>query len=177
LGSRHYQRTRGAGLQWIWANRAGSWLASADLTHIDYFTQPAQNSFVRDAGLLYERRLDAATAVSGGASVLFDKATDGRPGGNRTGYQLQSTAVLTRSGWRYRPQVSYTYWTSADVFAAGLIDVRRRDELWQVVFQAEKPISARTSLVFEWRGRWARDTVVLYAYKAQTFTMTLVRRF
>lgn len=177
LGNRHYQRTRGAGLQWIWATRAGSWLASADVLAIDYFTQPSQNAVQRDAGLLFERRLDAATSLSAGASVLADKATNGRPGGDRTGFQLQGTGVFTRAGWRYRPQLSYTRWTSADVFAAGLIDVRRRNVLWQATVQAEKPLSPHSSVVFEWRGRWAQDSVVLYAYRAQTFTTTYVRRF
>lgn len=177
LGAHHYQRTRGGGLQWVWTNQAGSWLASANIVRIDYLTQPSQNALVRDAGLLFERRLDAATSVSGGGSVVFDKATNGRPGGNRTGFQLQAGALLARFGWRWRPQVSYARWTSADVFAAGLIDVRRRNVLWQTVLQAEKPLSPRSSIVFEWRGRWAQDSVVLYAYKAQTFTTTYVRRF
>lgn len=177
LGGKHYQRSRGAGLQWIWANRAGSWLASGNVVRIDYLTQPAQGALVRDAGLVFERRLDAATAVSMGGSVLFDKATNGRPGGDRTGFLLQASGLLLRFGWRWRPQVSYSRWTSADVFAAGLIDVRRRNVLWQAVLQADKPLSPRDSLVFEWRGRWAQDTVVLYAYKAQTFTTTFVHRF
>src|SRR5690242_6065545 len=106
LGAQHYQRTRGAGLQWVWSNQAGSWLASANVVRIDYLTQPAQNALVHDAGLLFERRLDPATSVSGGGSILFDNATNGRPGGDRTGFQLQVNALLARYGWRWRPQVS-----------------------------------------------------------------------
>jgi hypothetical protein len=177
LGSSHYQRTRGGGVQWIWANRAGSWAASANIVDIDYLTQPAQNSRVHDVGLLFERRLDASLTLGTGGSVLFDKATNGRPGGDRTGFQLQASAVFTHGGWRYRPQVSYTRWDSAEVFAAGLIDVRRRNELWQTVVQAEKPLTPTSSLVIEWRGRWAQDRIVLYAYKAQMLTTTFVHRF
>lgn len=177
LGPRHYQRTRGGGLQWLWATSAGTWLATLNAVKVDYLTQPAQNALQHDVGLLLERRLNAATSVSGGLSLQYDKANDGRPGGDRRGFQVQAGALFLASGWRFRPQLSYSRWSSEDVFAPGLIDVRRRNALSQAVFQAEKPLSAQSSLVFEWRGRWARDTVVLYGYKAQAFTTTLVHRF
>ena len=45
------------------------------------------------------------------------------------------------------------------------------------MLQAEKGLSARTSLLLEWNGRQARDTIPLYTYKAQTVTATLVHRF
>lgn len=177
LGPRHYQRTRGGSLRWLWATPAGTWLATANVLKVDYLTQPAQNALQHELGLLLERRLSPATTVSGGVALQHDKANDGRPGGDRQGFQVQAGALFLASGWRFRPQVSYSRWSSEDVFAPGLIDVRRRNALTQAVFQAEKPLSPRSSLVLEWRGRWARDTVVLYGYTAQAFTTTLVHRF
>lgn len=177
LGRQHYQRTRGAGVQWLWATPQGTWLASVSAIGIEYLTQPVQNSLQREAGLLFERRLDAAMSINAGLSLQFDKATDGRPGGDRKGFQVQAGAVVVASEWRFRPQFSYARWTSADLFAPGLLDVHRRNRLLQVLLQAEKPFSPRSSLLLEWRGRWARDTVVLYGYKAQSFTTTWVRRF
>lgn len=177
LGPRHYQRTRGGGLRWLRATSAGTWLATLNAVKVVYLTQPAQNALQHDVGLLLERRLNAATSVSGGLSLQHDKANDGRPGGDRRGFQVQAGALFLASGWRFRPQLSYSRWSSEDVFAPGLIDVPRRNALSQAVLQAEKPLSAQSSLVFEWRGRRARDTVVLYGYKAQAFTTTLVHRF
>jgi hypothetical protein len=45
------------------------------------------------------------------------------------------------------------------------------------VFQAERPFTPQTSLVLEWRGRWARDTVALYRYQARVISATLAHRF
>lgn len=177
LGQRDYQRTVGAGLQWLRATALGSWLGSLTAIRVDYLTQPSQNALQTEAGLLLERRLSAVTSAYGGFSLQHDQATNVRPGGDRQGFQVQVGATILASGWRFRPQLSYTQWASADVFAAGLLDVRRRNRLSQAVFQAEKPLSPRSSLVLEWRGRWAQDTVALYRYNAQTLTATLIRRF
>ena len=86
-------------------------------------------------------------------------------------------ARLATGGWQFRPYVTYARWESEDVFAPGLLDVHRRNALTQVLLQAEKPLNRRSSVVFEWRGRRARDTVVLYSYTAQVFTTFLVHRF
>jgi hypothetical protein len=90
---------------------------------------------------------------------------------------VQAGAFIANAGWRFRPQVTYARWNSDDVFAPALLDVRRRNALTQVLLQAERPLDSRSSVVFEWRGRRARDTVVLYSYSAQVFTTYLVRRF
>jgi len=177
LGGRHYQRTRGAGLQGIWATALGTWVASLNAIDIDYLTQRLQNSQLRDGGLLLERRLNAAVALTAGFSLQYDKARDARPGGDRRGFQVQAGAFIANAGWRFRPQVTYARWISDDVFAPALLDVRRRNALTQVLLQAEKPLNPRRSVVFEWRGRRARDTVALYSYSAQVFTTYLVHRF
>jgi hypothetical protein len=84
---------------------------------------------------------------------------------------------MVTHGWRLRPQVGYSWWNSAEVFAPGLLDVRRRNRLRQAFLQGERPLSADTSLVLEWRGRWARDTISLYKYQAQVVSATLAFRF
>ena len=43
--------------------------------------------------------------------------------------------------------------------------------------QAERPLWENTSLSLEWRGRWAKDSVALYRYQAQTVSATLALRF
>jgi hypothetical protein len=121
--------------------------------------------------------VNAAQSVFAGVSLQLDNATGARPGGDRQGFQVQVGGVVLAQGWRFRPQLSYTQWQSAEVFAPGLLDVRRRNELGQVSFQAERPLDAKTSLVLEWRGRSARDTVALYRYKAQSFSAALAHRF
>lgn len=177
LGGQHYQRTRAAGLQWLWTTARGTWLASWSAVDVDYLTQRTQNSLLQDAGLLFERRIDAALSVNAGLSAQYDRAKDTRPGGDRRGLQVQVGAFIQTSGWRFKPQLTYSRWLSADVFSPGLIDVRRRNASTQVLLQAEKPLAPRSSLVLEWRGRWSRDSVVLYSYRAQAFTANLVHRF
>lgn len=177
LGNRHYQRTQGAGLQWIEAGPQGAWLASLNASRVDYLTQPAQNAWQLEAGLLREQRLSAAVSVQGGLSLQQDHAAGTRPGGDRKGFQMQVGGLLLAYGWRFKPQLTYTRWNSDDVFAPGLLDVRRRNRLSQAALQAERPLSAQTSLVVEWRARFARDTVALYRYQARSFTATLAHRF
>ena len=177
LGKRHYQRTQGAALQWVMPAERGAWLATASVARLDYLTQPAQDAVQYEAGLLRELRINAAATVHGGLSVLKDDASSTRPGGDRTGFQVQAGALLLGFGWRFKPQLTYTSWDSRQVFAPGLIDVKRRNRLTYAALQAEKPLSARSSLLLEWRGRWSRDTVALYRYKAQTFSATLAHRF
>ncbi len=177
LGGQHYQRTRGAGLQWLWTTPQGTWLASWSAINVDYLTQSAQNSLQQDAGLLFERRLSAAVSVNAGVSAQYDRARDGRPGGDRQGFQVQVGGFIQEVGWRIKPQLAYSRWVSADPFAPGLIDQRRRNRLIQLLVQAEKPLTPRSSLVLEYRGRRAHDTVALYSYQSQTFTANLIHRF
>jgi hypothetical protein len=177
LGRSHYQRSQSAAARWIDAQPTGVWLATLNATAVQYLTQPSQNSFQWELGMLGERRLSAAQSVHAGVALQYDHATRTRPGGDRRGFQLSGGTVVLAQGWRFKPQLSFTYWNSAEVFAPGLLDVHRHNRLTQATFQAERPLSAQTSLVLEWRGRWARDTVVLYRYQAQVVSATLAHRF
>jgi hypothetical protein len=177
LGDRRYLSSRSAALQWLKEEKDGSWLATVTTSRIDYRTQPAQNARQWEAGLLREQRIDPAHAVFVGLSLQKDEAAGARPGGDRAGFQLQLGTVVLAAGWRHKAQLSYTSWTSEEVFAPGLLDVRRRNRLRQVLLQAEKPLSPRTSLVLEWRGRWASDPIPLYRYRSQVLSGTLVHQF
>ena len=177
LGGHHYQRTESAALQWLHTLPQGAWLATTSLTGIDYVTQPTQNARVWDTGVLREWQLDPAKSVHVHFSIQDDRARSTRPGGDRFGFQAEAGAVVLTQGWRLRPQVGYSWWNSEDVFAPGLLDVRRRNRLRQAFIQAERPLSPDTSLVLEWRGRWARDTISLYKYQAQVVSATLAFRF
>ncbi|HSV36323.1 MAG TPA: hypothetical protein VLI46_12250 [Ramlibacter sp.] len=177
LANRHYQSAQGLGLQWLRSDNQGAWLATAGGTRVRYVTQPAQSALQWEAGVLREQRLSAAHSVHAGVTLQRDVATGARPGGDRQGFQLQLGTVLLAYGWRLRPQLSYARWDSGDVFSPGLLDVRRRNRLSQASLHAERPLSERSSLVLEWRGRSARDTVALYRYRAQSFTANLAHRF
>lgn len=177
LGQRHYQRTQGAALQWVLPRERGAWLATAGFARLDYLTQPTQDARQYEVGLLREFRVNAAATVHGGVSLIKDDASSTRPGGDRTGFQVQAGALLLGYGWRFKPQLTYTSWDSREVFAPGLIDVQRRNRLTYAALQAERPLSSQSSLVLEWRGRWSRDTVALYRYTAHTVTATLAHRF
>lgn len=177
LGGAHYQRSQSAAVRWIDPGPSGTWLVTGNASAVQYLTQPTQNSVQLEMGLLGERRVNAAQSVHAGFSLQFDKATGSRPGGDRRGIQLTAGSVILADGWRLRPQLSFTAWNSAELFAPGLLDVPRRNRLTQAVIQAERPLSPRTSLVLEWRGRWARDTIVLYRYRAQLLSATLAHRF
>lgn len=177
LGGVHYQRSQSVAAQWLNNGSRDAVLATVSATAAQYQTQPSQDSWQLEAGLLGERRINGAQSVHAGFSVLRDNATRTRPGGDRDGFQLQVGGVMLANDWRLKPHLSYTRWKSAEVFAPGLLDVRRDNRLTQFTFQAERPLSARTSLVLEWRARRAHDTVALYTYKAQVFSATLARRF
>lgn len=177
LGERHFQRNAGLSAQWLHAVRNGAWLATASTSRIRYLSQGQQDANTFEIGMLREWRLSPTRSVHVGASLQRDDARGARPGGDRRGYQLQAGGVLLAQGWRVRPQFDYAQWRSEDVFAPALLDVRRRNRLRQISLNAERPISQRTSLVLEWRGRSARDTVALYTYKAQVVSATLAFRF
>ena len=177
LGSRHYQRSQSAAIRWINTLPTGAWLATLNMTGVQYLTQPSQNSVQLEAGVLGEHRLSAAQSVHAGVSVQRDSATGNRPGGDRQGFQASIGSVVLAYGWRFKPQASFTYWNSAEVFAPGLLDVHRRNRLTQVMVQAERPLSLQTSLVLEWRARSAHDSIVLYRYNAQVVSATLAHRF
>ncbi len=177
LGSKNFQRTEGAGLQWLGSRPEGAWLAHVLATKVDYLTQPTQNARQYEAGLLLEKRVSTATSLYGSMALQYDHAVGMRAGGDRKGVQLRAGALVLAYGWQWRPQVVHTRWESADLFAPGLIDLRRNNRLNHLVLQAEKPISQQTSLLFEWNGRWASDTIPLYRYKAHTITATLAYRF
>jgi hypothetical protein len=177
LGNAEYQHSENAGAQWLYATPKGAWLATFQATAVQYVSQPLQNATIWDLGLLREWRLDAARSLHVRAGVQRDDAHSARPGGDRLGWQLEAGAVLLTHGWRLRPQLGYSSWNSADVFAPGLLDVRRRNRLRQLYVQAERPFSADASLVLEWRARWARDTISLYKYQEQMVSATLAYRF
>lgn len=177
LGNRQYQRSESLAVQWLYTVPKGAWLATVQSTAVQYVTQPLQNATVWEAGVLREWQLDATRSVHLQLVAQRDDAHNARPGGNRVGFQAQLGGVVLAQGWRIRPQIGYSYWNSADVFAPGLLDVRRHNRLRQGYLQAERPVWANTSLVLEWRGRWARDTVSLYKYQAQVISATLSSRF
>jgi len=177
LADRSYQRTQGVGLQWLRAAGQGAWLGTLSATRLTYLTQRSQDASQWEAGLLREQRLGAARSVHAGIAVQRDMASGLRAGGDRAGLQFQVGAVVLAQGWRLRPQLSYTRWDSAEVFAPGLLDMRRRNRLTQASLHAERPLSAHTSLIVEWRGRWAHDTIALYRYQARSVTATLAHRF
>ena len=177
LGGHHYLQSQGGGMQAIRSDQDGAWVATLTGTRIAYVTQASQNATLWDLGLLREYRIGPAALLQAGFSLQKDKATDMRPGGDRTGYQLQAGAQLLAQGWRLRPYVSYTSWDSEAYFSPGLLDFKRQNRTTQLWLQAEKPLSLQTSRILEWRGRWSRDTVALYRYTAQVFTATLSRPF
>jgi hypothetical protein len=177
LGERAYQHSESLSLQWLRQVPTGAWLGTFNSTAVQYITQPLQNATLYDLGLLREWRVDASKSVNLGLSVQRDDAHSTRPGGDRLGWQVQGGAVMLADGWRIQPQLSYTSWDSADVFAAGLLDVKRRNRLRQASLLAERPLGPNTTLALEWRGRWAEDTIVLYKYQAQSISATLALRF
>lgn len=178
LGEREYQHSESIAGQWIRQSRNGAWLGTLSAIAVQYLTQPLQNATLWELGVLREWRIDAASSLNAGIALQRDDAhSPNRPGGDRQGFQLQAGGVVLTRGWRLHPQVMYTRFDSDKVFAPGLLDVRRHNRLWQANMAAERPISANTTLVLEWRGRWARDTIVLYKYQAQTVSATLAIRF
>ena len=177
LGNKRYQNSESFSLQWLNSTAKGAWLAPFSSTAVQYITQPLQNATIWDLGVLREWQLAPTRSVHVSLSVQRDDAHSMRPGGDRFGFQAQAGAVVLTHGWRVRPQVGYSWWNSSDVFAEGLLDVKRRNRLRQVSLQAERPIWDNLSLVVEWRGRWARDTIALYRYQAQVVSATLAYRF
>jgi hypothetical protein len=177
LGERSYQHSESFSLQWLRQVPTGAWLATFNSTAVQYLTQPLQNATVYELGVMREWRVDPTKSVNLGLSVQRDDARGTRPGGDRTGFQVQAGAVVLAGSWRLQPQASYTSWDSADVFAPGLLDVRRRNRLRQGSISAERPLGPNMSLALEWRGRWARDTISLYKYQAQMVSATLALRF
>ena len=71
----------------------------------------------------------------------------------------------------------YTRWKSAALFAPGLLEMHRLNNLYVATLQAERPLTQQTSLQLEWNGRRARDTIPLYTYRAQTLMVTVSYRF
>lgn len=177
LGERVYQHSESLALQWIRQLPAGAWLGTFSSSAVQYTTQPLQNATLYELGLLREWRVDATKSVNAGLSLQRDDAHSSRPGGDRVGLQVQAGGVLLAGPWRFHPQASYTRWDSAEVFAPGLLDVRRHNRLRQASLVAERPLGPDMTLVLEWRGRWARDTIVLYRYQEQMVSATLAFRF
>jgi hypothetical protein len=177
LGNVAYQHSENLGAQWLYLMPKGAWLATFQSTAVQYVSQPLQNATIWDLGILREWQLDPARSLHVKFNLQRDDAHSSRPGGDRLGWQLEAGGVLLTHGWRLRPQVGYSWWNSADVFAPGLLDVRRRNRLRQAYVQAERPITADMSLVLEWRGRWAQDTIALYKYQEQLVSATLAFRF
>lgn len=177
LGGQHFQRTQSASAQWLGSYPGGAWLAHSAATRVNYLTQPEQNARQYEAGALVERQINPAASVYTGLTLQYDQAAGQRAGGDRRGYELRAGALMLAYGWQLRPQATYTRWNSAQLFAPALIDVTRRNRLTQLVLQAEKPLSQQTSLILELNGRWARDTIALYTYRAQTLMATIARRF
>jgi len=177
LGSQHYQRNQTASAQWIQTNEAGAWVGTLSVSGLHYLKQRSQSSVVWELGVTRELRVAAGRFVSAGVSLQKDDATGQRPGGDRNGFQVELGGLAAVEGWRVRPQVAYTRWLSQDIFAPGLLEVRRRNHLVQASVVAERPLTAQTSLVLEWRGRWSHDNIALYTYRAQSLNAALAARF
>jgi hypothetical protein len=177
LGGNDYLRGDGISAQYLVATDDGPWLGTLSRSRTHYVTQANQDARTTEVGVRKEHRVWAATSVHVGAGLLRDEAAGARPGGDRRGWEAAAGLVTFAHGWRLQPEIAYTSWNSAELFAPGLIDLQRRNRLRQASIQAERPVALGTSLLLEWRGRWASDPVVLYRYQAQLFTLTVQHRF
>jgi hypothetical protein len=171
LGGAHYQRAVTGGLRWLKPLPDGAWLAGLTGSRLYYLTQPSQDAMQTELSLLREWKIGPAAALTGGGSLIYDRALGARPGGDRQGAQAQVGAQFGYNGWTLRPFASYTQWQSRDVFAEGLIDQRRRNRLGQLALELERPVSATSRVVLQWRDRDSRDNIALYRYRSQTLSV------
>lgn len=171
LGGRHYQRAVTGGLRWIEPVVDGAWVYGLTASRLNYLTQPSQDAVQGELSLLREWRLGPVAALTGGGGLVYDHALGLRPGGDRKGFQLQLGAQFVYNGWTARPFASFTRWESRDVFSEGLIDQRRLNRLGQLALELERPVSASSRIVLQWRDRDSRDNIALYRYRSQVLSV------
>ena len=171
LGGAHYQRALTGGVRWLKPLADGAWVTGLTGSRLYYLTQPSQDAAQAELSVLREWRLAPLAVLTGGGSLIFDHALGARPGGNRRGGQVQLGAQVVYNGWTVRPFASYTQWRSDDVFSEGLIDQRRLNRLTQAALELERPVSATSRIVLQWRDRNSHDNIALYRYRSQTLSV------
>lgn len=182
LGGNRYQRTTGLRAVGLapaspWGSQSGLWLARAGVTHLGYHTQSGQDALHWEIAGGREQRLSPAVLAFGELALQYDRALGTRPGGDRRGFELATGLVARVGEWQLRPELRYQHWNSADVFAPGIIDQRRRNRLWQYSVVGERKLSAKQTLVLEWRSRISNDVIPLYQFRAHSLAVSIQHQF
>ena len=105
---------------------------------------------------------------------LHDDSSSSRPGGDREGwfgsvqwYGEVSDRLILEAG------LSHQHWRSADIYSAGLIESRRKQNMTTLRAAGQWNLRSHTSLVLEWRGTFNRENISLFQYNSRALQLSL----
>jgi hypothetical protein len=146
---------------------------SANASRVSYPTRPAYDGTTLELGGIAayraKRHLSQATLTR-----LHDDSSAGRPGGDREGWfgSLQwygdvAERVTVEAG------LSHQHWRSADIYSAGLIEARRKQNMTTLRAAGQWTLRPHTSLTLEWRGTFNRENISLFQYNSRALQLSL----
>ena len=146
---------------------------SANASRVSYPTRPAYDGTTLELGGILgyrgKRQLTQATLTR-----LDDDSGVGRPGGDREGWfgNLQWYGELTERV-TMEAGLSHQYWRGADIYSAGLIEARRRQNMTTLRAAGQWALRPHTSLTLEWRGTFNRENISLFQYNSRALQLSL----
>lgn len=146
---------------------------SANASRVSYPTRPAYDGNTMELGGILgyrnKRHLTQATLTR-----LHDDSSTSRPGGDREGwfgsvqwYGEVSERLILEAG------LSHQHWRSADIYSAGLIEARRKQNMTTVRAAGQWNLRSHTSLVLEWRGTFNKENISLFQYNSRALQLSL----
>ena len=69
--------------------------------------------------------------------------------------------------------LSHQHWRSDDIYSAGLIETRRRQNTTTLRTAGQWTVRPHTSVVLEWRGTFNRENISLFQYNSRALQLSL----
>lgn len=146
---------------------------SANASRVNYPTRPMYDGTTLElGGILGHRGKRSLTQAT--LTRLRDDSGAGRPGGDREGWygSLQwygevAERISLEAG------ISHQHWRSDDIYSAGLIEARRRQNTSTLRAAGLWQWRPDMSVVLEWRGTFNRENISLFQYNSRALQLSL----
>lgn len=146
---------------------------SANASRVSYPTRPAYDGTTLELGVIAAYRSGHHLAQAA-LTRLRDDSGAGRPGGDREGWfgSLSWVGELSER-LTLEAGLSHQHWRSADIYSAGLIETRRRQNTTTLRTAGQWTVRPHTSVVLEWRGTFNRENISLFQYNSRALQLSL----
>lgn len=106
------------------------------------------------------------------AGILFDKAENNRPGGNKKGFFIAANHKYSpHNKWLFEVFAHYQKWNSSRIYLANFIPRKRNQKLFAYGFTADYSVNKNNSFGIEFMNFNNQENISLFEYKNRSLQL------